>query len=210
MKSPLARNVVISTIVHVLVIAALLFFSYLSCRASRQPRDITTFVELQVTPPDQETAPEPEDIPDPVPQTPKKKTIEVSRKLVKQRLPEKKLTKKDIRQALRTTAPSDRQSIVHDEFARYLLRVRAVMYEAWKQPGTLSGASGLVTRALIRVRRDGRIVERKIILSSGNELMDKSVFTALESVKTLQPLPRSLGIDHEDITIDFELTQTNL
>lgn len=219
MRSPLIRNIVISAAVHVLVIAAIFVFSFRSCRARRSPREITTFIDLQVMTPDRKIEPAPvrDDIPEPAPEPisrsptepPKKKTIEASKKLIKRETPpgRKELIEKDIRQMLRVTAPSSRQDTVSDEFARYLSAVRDVMYKVWQQPGAFSGASGLVTRALIQVQRDGRIIQRKIIVPSGHGPMDTSVASALELVERLPELPQGCG-DYEDITIDFELTET--
>ena len=102
--------------------------------------------------------------------------------------------------------PLERPDISNNAFADYLAYVRAIMYTAWRQPPALSGVSGLVTVAQIRIQRDGRIAQREIVRSAGNELMDASVMAALEAVEQLRPLPPERG-DHEDITIDFELTR---
>ncbi|MFA5343516.1 MAG: TonB family protein [Kiritimatiellia bacterium] len=90
----------------------------------------------------------------------------------------------------------------------YLAQVRAIMYDAWAQPSALAGKRGLVTRVLVRVRQDGRIVQKKMADPSGNSLMDTSVMTAVESVKSLPELPFGFGGAYKDITIDFELEDT--
>jgi len=90
----------------------------------------------------------------------------------------------------------------------YLAQVRAVMYDAWAQPSALAGKRGLVTRVLVRVRQDGQIVQKKMVDSSGNGLMDTSVMTAVESVNALPELPFGFGGAYKDITIDFELEDT--
>jgi TonB family protein len=90
----------------------------------------------------------------------------------------------------------------------YLAKVRAVMYDAWQQPSALAGKRGLVTRVLVRVRQDGQIVQKKMVDKSGNDLMDTSVMTAVESVKNLPELPFGFGGAYKDITIDFELEDT--
>ena len=96
-----------------------------------------------------------------------------------------------------------------DPLAWYLSRVRSIMYKAWKQPGTLSGESGLVTSVMIRVQRNGKITERKMIQSSGNILMDTSVMNAVKSVDRIQELPAELANPYHDITVDFELAETS-
>jgi len=90
----------------------------------------------------------------------------------------------------------------------YLAQVRAVMYDAWAQPSALAGKRGLVTRVLVRIRQDGQIVQKKMVDTSGNGLMDTSVMTAVESVKSLPELPFGFGGAYKDITIDFELEDT--
>lgn len=90
----------------------------------------------------------------------------------------------------------------------YLAQVRAIMYDAWQQPSALAGKHGLVTSVLVRVRQDGQIVQKKMVDTSGNGLMDNSVMTAVESVKELPALPFGFGGAYKDITIDFELENT--
>jgi TonB family protein len=90
----------------------------------------------------------------------------------------------------------------------YLAQVRAVMYDAWQQPSALAGKRGLVTRVLVRVRQDGQIVQKKMVDTSGNGLMDTSVMMAVESVKDFPELPFGFGGAYKDITIDFELEDT--
>ncbi len=97
----------------------------------------------------------------------------------------------------------------YDPLNWYYAMVRDAMYEAWQQPSALAGQQGLVATATIRVQRDGLIVKREVIRSSGNQLMDNSVLAAMESVKQLQALPPGFGGDYHDITIYFE-TQTPL
>jgi len=90
----------------------------------------------------------------------------------------------------------------------YLAQVRAIMYDAWAQPSALAGKRGLVTRVLVRVRQDGQIIQKKMVDTSGNGLMDTSVMTAVESVKDFPELPFGFGGAYKDITIDFELEDT--
>ncbi|MBI2441241.1 MAG: TonB family protein [Lentisphaerae bacterium] len=91
----------------------------------------------------------------------------------------------------------------------YLEQVRAIMYEAWQQPSALAGQKGLLTRVEVRVRQDGQITRKEMVAGSGNSLMDNSVMTAVESVQTLPELPFGFGGAYKDITIDFELEETD-
>lgn len=212
MNRPFAVNIAISATVHALIIAALLVFSSFSCRARRPPREITTFIEIrpanppagaaaQVSPAPSPPAPKPD-------ASPKPKPIEVSKRVVSResRAPKPASTQEEIRKILAAGIQANQPVRAMDRYDEYLALVRTIMYNAWRQPPSLSAAGGLVTRARLRVMRDGRVTQREIISASGNDVMDASVTAALEAVSELPPLPTGRG-SHEDITIDFELTK---
>ncbi|NQU10101.1 TonB family protein [bacterium] len=91
-------------------------------------------------------------------------------------------------------------------FWRYYQHVHDRMYEAWEQPGeALNWNKRLVTTVLLRVARDGRIVEVRVRDPSGNKLMDQSAMEAARSVLRLNPLPDGLRGDPADITVNFRL-----
>ena len=218
MKNRFGRNILISAAIHIVIITVLLICAIVSCQRRRAPREITTFVDLQVLPPEL-TMPSvvtPEKTSKPVKKEPEqhKKKMTVSKKLVRRPGPSerKKLSADEIKKALGKIVPLPSRNADSSEiaFARYLSLIRTIMYKSWEQPGALSGKKGLVTTVLIRVHRNGEIVQQKIIQSSGNVLMDTSVIEAVESVKRLPELPRGFGDKYKDITIDFELTETIL
>jgi TonB family protein len=107
---------------------------------------------------------------------------------------------------------SDHTSIPMDDLweAGYYNHVHEMMYRVWNQPTSLSASSGLSAEVLIRVQRDGAIVSRKMIRSSGNSLMDDSVMKAVQSVSKLKPLPSQFEGTSKDIRILFELTQERI
>ncbi|MCX6992815.1 MAG: energy transducer TonB [Kiritimatiellaeota bacterium] len=189
--------------------------------------------KAEPAPPEPVDVPEP--IPEPkLKTTPtenaKKQKIEISTNLVKRaatpgaKRPVKQLSANQIRRMLGTAManvgpPAGVPGAVYGTgsgsgsgeatpYGWYLAQVRAVMYDAWQQPSALAGKRGLVTRVLVRVRQDGQIVQKKMVDTSGNGLMDTSVMTAVESVKTLPELPFGFGGAYKDITIDFELEDT--
>ncbi|HUI07151.1 MAG TPA: cell envelope integrity protein TolA [Verrucomicrobiae bacterium] len=91
-------------------------------------------------------------------------------------------------------------------FWSYYLRVHDVMYEAWEQPGqALNFDNKLVATILLRVARDGRILDVRLQNSSGNKLMDDSALAAARDVPRLDPLPEGLGGETADITVNFRL-----
>ena len=80
------------------------------------------------------------------------------------------------------------------------------MYEAWQTPGQVASFDKkLVTTVMLRVARDGRILDVRLQNSSGNKLMDDSVLAAARSVPRLEPLPDGLGGEAADITVNFRL-----
>lgn len=206
MKRKFARNTAISAGAHALVVVSFLLLSLSPFRSRRPAFEITTFIDFQTISPEHPEVFEPQ--PEParlVPSTPDKQ-IKVSRQLISRDVSQAsaRLTAQDIRRGLLETESLESRDASQDDFRRYMAEVHAVMYAAWRQPKALAGRGGLAARALIRVRRDGRIIHRELIGSSGNEIMDASVMQALETVQQLPPLPPSRG-EREEITIGFEL-----
>jgi TonB family protein len=91
-------------------------------------------------------------------------------------------------------------------FWSYYLHVHDRMYEAWEQPGqALNWDKRLMTTVMIRVARDGKIVNVELGDSSGNKLMDDSALAAARRVQRLDPLPDGLGGATADISVSFQL-----
>lgn len=90
----------------------------------------------------------------------------------------------------------------------YYQQVYDRMYSAWIQPSQLRSLPGLSTDIRIVVEPDGKITGRTKIRGSGNELMDESAMKAVQSVKTLPPLPREFRSPRE-IIVTFEISSGN-
>lgn len=92
-------------------------------------------------------------------------------------------------------------------FWSYYLHVHDKMYEAWEQPGkALNWDKNLMTTVMIRVARDGKILETRLANSSSNKLMDDSALAAARRVERLNALPDGLGNgSYADISVNFEL-----
>jgi TonB family protein len=87
-------------------------------------------------------------------------------------------------------------SMLHDRF-----------YKEWVQPTTVV-ASGARFSALakIRIEKDGRISDFKIVRSSGNVVVDESIEAVAKRVTRVDSLPTELAkADHYDVNINFEL-----
>jgi TonB family protein len=87
-------------------------------------------------------------------------------------------------------------NMLHDRF-----------YREWAQPTTVvaSGAK-LSAVAKIRIEKDGRISDFKIVRSSGNVVVDESIESIAKRVTKVDALPAGFGHgDHYDVNINFEL-----
>ena len=80
-------------------------------------------------------------------------------------------------------------------------------YKEWVQPTTVV-ASGAKFSALakIRIEKDGRISDFKIVRSSGNVVVDESIEAVAKRVTKVDSLPTGLANrDHYDVNVSFEL-----
>ena len=80
-------------------------------------------------------------------------------------------------------------------------------YREWAQPTTVvaSGAK-LLALAKIRIEKDGRISDFKIVRSSGNVVVDESVEAVGKKVTRVDALPNGIGSGgHYDVNISFAL-----
>jgi colicin import membrane protein len=87
-------------------------------------------------------------------------------------------------------------NMLHDRF-----------YREWEQPTTVvaSGAK-LSALAKIRIEKDGRISDFKIVRSSGNVVVDESVEAVGKKVTRVDALPTGIGSSgHYDVNINFAL-----
>jgi TonB family protein len=86
--------------------------------------------------------------------------------------------------------------------------IHETFHSRWQQPMSVArGQQDFVAVLLIRIRRDGTIVSREIVSSSGNALMDESVTSAAQKVLQIAPLPTGLGGETWDVKIQFKLDQ---
>jgi TonB family protein len=87
-------------------------------------------------------------------------------------------------------------NMLHDRF-----------YKEWLQPTTVV-ASGAKFSALakIRIEKDGRISDFKIVRSSGNVVVDESIEAVAKRVTRVDSLPAGLANgQHYDVNVSFEL-----
>lgn len=213
-----------SAAVHGTLLVVLLVVSlFQGCMQTRRPRELVTYVDMSAGPPPPliteapippPPVPEPPKPKDDIPenlaeQKPKRNTVQVqTNKVVRrtEKLQPKLPNQKDIRRLLGqgpklSGLPSSGDVTVPQW---YLDDVRLTMYEAWAQPSGLV-ASGLSVNAEIRVLKNGQITDRRMLSTSGNDVMDRSVRDAMNAVDRLKPLPPEVPGKYIDIPILFKL-----
>jgi protein TonB len=88
----------------------------------------------------------------------------------------------------------------------YYQHVHDRMYEAWERPaGAANWDKKLMATVLLRVARDGKILEVKLQDSSGNQLMDETAVAAAKKVPRLDPVPDGMKGDPVEISVNFSL-----
>jgi len=88
--------------------------------------------------------------------------------------------------------------MIHDRF-----------HTRWEQPTSIvRGVQDFVTTLKIRISKDGNILGREIVRSSGDTLMDESVMAVAEKVQQIDPLPAGLGDGNVfEVNVAFKLDQ---
>lgn len=224
------RGFKISLTMHGIVLVLVLVwpFVFRACNRHR-PNEQLTFVEFTVsvpppaapdvskppTPEPLKPEPLPEDIKVPDPQVVKKptppkdirQTNRVARKDFKGPPPkDKPPSEAEIARLLKIGAHIGETTSIPDDdnldTAVWQNKIHDRMYAAWQLPPQLENLPGLSTVVTITVNPDGIIAARRKTRGSGNDLMDDSVMKAVNSVRSLPPLP----IGHRrpvDIDITF-------
>lgn len=85
---------------------------------------------------------------------------------------------------------------------KYLLDIWEKIKGAWNVPG-IAQKKDLETIVMIKIRKDGRIVDINIEKRSGNRIYDESVLRVLRAVEPLPPIPSSLNTDALEIGFRF-------
>lgn len=85
---------------------------------------------------------------------------------------------------------------------KYLLDVWEKIKNAWNVPG-MAQKKDLETVVMVKIRKDGRIVDINVEKRSGNRVYDESVLRVLRAVEPLPPIPSSLNTDALEIGFRF-------
>jgi len=85
-------------------------------------------------------------------------------------------------------------------------RVRGMVEGVWRTPPEVEVMDlTLQTTYLLRVSRTGELLQKKLLVSSGNSPFDRSVLVALSRIQRFPPPPPSLvaGGDWVEVTMSF-------
>ncbi|MBP6940399.1 MAG: cell envelope integrity protein TolA [Syntrophorhabdaceae bacterium] len=85
---------------------------------------------------------------------------------------------------------------------KYILDIWDKVKSAWGVPG-MTYKKDLETIVIIRIRKDGRIVDITIEKRSGNRIYDESILRVLRAVDPLPPIPPSLNTDSMELGFRF-------
>lgn len=85
----------------------------------------------------------------------------------------------------------------------YLNEIWTKIKKAWTLPFGLSGSKNLEIIVIVKIRRDGRIVDMEVEKRSGNRIYDESALRTIRSVDPFPPFPSSLKSDYLEIGLRF-------
>ena len=87
----------------------------------------------------------------------------------------------------------------------YQMELDRLIKSQWSYPGAIDNRRKPEAVVLVKVRRDGTVLDTGFIKKSGNNIFDESVLKAIEKAKPLPPLPEGYEKDYEEIEIVFIL-----
>lgn len=91
------------------------------------------------------------------------------------------------------------------KYADYYRHIHDVMYDAWSQSGAGLDKK-LLTTVMLRIGRDGSVMDVSLAGSSGSKAMDESVLNAARKVPRLDPPPSGLvNGDVAKVSVEFQV-----
>jgi hypothetical protein len=95
---------------------------------------------------------------------------------------------------------------VSDDEIRCLALVRQALYDAWAERPSAEEVGDAVAEVMLRLDRDGRILSKELVKSSGNKNMDNSVLQSIGCVEQIEGLSDTfLGRHDYRVTVAFKL-----
>ena len=89
----------------------------------------------------------------------------------------------------------------------YQVEVENRIKQNWSFPVAMGGRSDLEAVVVLKVRRDGKILDRQFVKGSSNSVFDQSVLKAIERSDPLPPFPEGYVRRHDEIEINFNLRE---
>lgn len=84
----------------------------------------------------------------------------------------------------------------------YKMKVETWIKSQWSYSDALGNHEAIV---IVKIRKDGTVLETSFIRPSGNRIFDESVLKAIEKARPLPPLPEEYRENYEEIKITFNL-----
>ncbi len=88
-------------------------------------------------------------------------------------------------------------------YGNFLAAVKKVYTDAWDVPAGVSDDAAATIS--VTIARDGTVISARIVQSSGNGEVDKSVQSVLDRVKFVAPLPENAKEDQRTVEIVFDV-----
>jgi TonB family protein len=90
-----------------------------------------------------------------------------------------------------------------NEMMRYHMDVMNAIDASWRLPKELYAKKDLLALVLLRIRKDGTIVDLSVEKSSGNRAYDESITRALRTAEPLPAIPAALNTDFVELGFRF-------
>jgi len=94
-------------------------------------------------------------------------------------------------------------------YANYKQVVGSIYFQAWQVPDDVN-ADAATAVATVTITREGNVISARLIRSSGNAVVDRSVQATLDRVKFIAPFPEGAKEQQRTFTINFNLKAKQL
>jgi TonB family protein len=96
-----------------------------------------------------------------------------------------------------------------EAYASYDQVVQSIYFHAWLVPDDTK-SDNAITKASVTIARNGQVVSYRVLRSSGDSGVDRSVERTLERVKFIAPFPEGAKDNERTYTINFNLNAKRL
>jgi colicin import membrane protein len=101
----------------------------------------------------------------------------------------------------------NRKSGVGISIRIYQIEVENRIKQNWSYPVAMGGRSDFEAIVVVKVKRDGKILDKQFKKRSSNAVFDQSVLKAIERSDPLPPFPEGYVRRHDEIEINFNLRE---